>query len=148
MLDDFGFPDPMHRIDGADFHHRSYALEPGSRWEYQFVLNMDEMNEEHVTDPFNPRISYNLRGEVSEFAMPGWVRPAHLDEPTGERGRIESFKFTSGTLVTSRGIPLEQEREIKIYLPPAYDEGQERYPLLVVNNGIQALSVRQDGSFA
>ena len=71
--------------------------------------------------------------------MPGWVRPKHLDEPTGERGRIESFKFRSGTLVSSRGIPLEQEREIKVYLPPAYDEGEERYPLLVVNNGIQAL---------
>lgn len=42
-------------------------------------------------------------------------------------------------MVSSRGIPLEQEREIKVYLPPAYDEGEERYPLLVVNNGIQAL---------
>ncbi len=26
-----------------------------------------------------------------------------------------------------------------MYLPPGYDEGQERYPLLIVNNGAEAV---------
>ena len=63
--------------------------------------------------------------------MPGWVSPKHIAEPTGERGRIEGFPFKSEI----RG----NAREVRVYLPPGYDEGQERYPLLIVNNGAEAV---------
>ncbi|MFQ5789874.1 MAG: PQQ-binding-like beta-propeller repeat protein [Acidobacteriota bacterium] len=120
-------PHPMERIAGTDFYYRSYSLEPNARWNYLFNINFEEF----ITDPLNPRRS---RGEweiVSEVAMPDWVHPKHIDEPTGERGRIESFNFKSEI----RG----NEREVKVYLPPGYAEGEERYPLLIVNNGDRAL---------
>ena len=63
--------------------------------------------------------------------MPGWVSPKHIAEPTGERGRIERFTLSSEI----RG----NELEVSVYLPPGYDDGQERYPLLIVNNGAEAV---------
>ncbi len=100
---------------------------------------MFEVNFERLTDLLNPRKSHNVFEEVSEFTMPGWGYPTHLHEPTGERGRIESFAFRSEISRSERGITFAIEREIKVYLPPGYDDGGERYPLLIVNNGLRAL---------
>ena len=126
-LIDFFATDPMERIEGADFYYKSYLLPPDTRWDYGFSINFGQL----TPDPLNPRRSQSLWGEVSEVAMPGWVSPKHIEEPTGERGRIESFNFKSEI----RG----NERVIKVYLPPGYDEGEERYPLLIVNDDFQAL---------
>ncbi|MFQ5927930.1 MAG: alpha/beta hydrolase-fold protein, partial [Terriglobia bacterium] len=119
--------DPMERIEGTDFYYKSYSLEPNTRWDYWFNINFDQF----IPDPLNPRRSQSLWGEVSELAMPGWVSPKHLEVPTGERGRMESFNFKSEIL--------GNEREVKVYLPRGYSEGEERYPLLVVNDGVMAL---------
>ncbi|MDA2937055.1 PQQ-binding-like beta-propeller repeat protein [Acidobacteria bacterium AH-259-A15] len=124
---DFYAPDPMERIEGTDFYYRSYLLPPNTRWDYAFNINFGRL----TPDPLNPRRSQSPWGEKSELAMPGWVSPKHIEEPTGKRGRVESFNFKSEI----RG----NERVIKVYLPPGYDEGEERYPLLIVNNDFQAL---------
>lgn len=126
-MTDLDSPHPMERIEGTDFYYKSYSVEPHVRWEYSFSINFDQF----TTDPLNPRISQTVWGEVSEVAMPGWVYSEHLDEPAGERGRIESFNFRSEIL--------DNEREVRVYLPPRYDERKKRYPLLIVNDGERAL---------
>ncbi|MDA2930724.1 alpha/beta hydrolase-fold protein, partial [Acidobacteria bacterium AH-259-O06] len=128
-MNDFASPDPMERIEGTDFYFKSYSAEPNTRWEYWFGINFGPK----IPDPLNPRRRQTklMRVEASEVAMPGWVHPKHIDEPIGERGRIESFNLKSEIL--------GNEREVKVYLPPGYDEGEERYPLLIVNNGLEAL---------
>ncbi|MFB3111565.1 MAG: alpha/beta hydrolase-fold protein [Gemmatimonadales bacterium] len=128
-MTDWEASDPMERISGTDFYYKSYALEPGGRWEYLFNLNFDK----YVTDPLNPRRSPGDWQEVSEVATPGWVEPRHLDEPVGARGSTESFRFESEILAN--------EREVKVYLPSAYSTGRQRYPLLVVNNGVRVLEL-------
>ena len=55
-----------------------------------------------------------------------------MREPEGERGTIETLQWKSEQL--------GNEREVQVYLPPGYSEGDDRYPLLLVNNGEQALS--------
>jgi enterochelin esterase-like enzyme len=57
-----------------------------------------------------------------------------LREPEGERGSIETLQWKSEQL--------DNQREVQVYLPPGYGEGDDRYPLLLVNDGEQqALSI-------
>ncbi len=127
-MTDFDLPEPMARIPGTDLHHRSYEIEPGARWEYQVSVDFGPP----MPDPLNPRKVPNpWGGELSEVATPGWRPPSHIAEPEGPRGRIESWKFKSEIL--------GNEREVKVYLPAGYDQGEARYPLLVVNDGPRAL---------
>ncbi len=83
-------------------------------------------------DPANPHKVGPEGGEQSILTTAGWQSPAHLRQPTGERGRIEKLQWQSELL--------GNEREVQVYLPPGYGEGTERYPLLVVHYGDQALS--------
>ena len=131
MAELFGSGDALQRIPGTDLFYKSYQLEPNARWEYRYVVDF----EKNVTDPLNPhKVPERTGGELSELRMPRWVPPAHIEEPAeGPRGRIESFPFKSEAA--------QVEREIRVYLPPGYDEGDGRYPLLIVNNGIQALEM-------
>jgi enterochelin esterase-like enzyme len=62
----------------------------------------------------------------------GWQEPAHLREPEGPRGRIETLTWESELLGYGR--------EVQVYLPPGYDEDEARYGLLVVHTGDQALT--------
>ena len=119
--------EPMTRIEGTDFYYSSHVLAPRTRWYYQFHIDLDQF----VIDPRNPRRTPSPWGQASELLMPGWASPKHLEEPTGDRGTVESFTVNSSIL--------GYEREVAVYLPSAYDQGNERYPLLIVNNGIGAL---------
>jgi enterochelin esterase-like enzyme/outer membrane protein assembly factor BamB len=117
-------PDPMLRIAGTNFYHRSYPIEELMRWEYRFQVDYGEWR----TDPLNPRTVPGNRGELSELATPGYESPVHIVEPAHERrGRLEELEYTSEALGNTRTL--------KIYLPHGYDEGEAAYPLLLVHQG-------------
>jgi outer membrane protein assembly factor BamB len=118
----------MHRVEGTDFYFRSYELPEKSIFSYQFSVF-----EESMTDPANPRKTGGEDNEQSVLATAGWQAPFHLREPEGKRGSIEKLQWKSAQL--------GNEREVQIYLPPSYGEGEGRYPLLMVNDGEQALSI-------
>ena len=84
-----------------------------------------------LPDPLNPHKMGPEGQEQSVVTTAGWAMPAHLREPEGARGRIEMLQWTSEVL--------GNEREVQVYLPAGYDEGDDRYPLLVVNHGDQAI---------
>ena len=119
----------MHRVEGTDLYFRSYELPEKAIFTYRFSVFDDSM-----TDPANPRkigpVGHDP--EQSVLTTAGWQAPSHLREPEGERGSIEKLQWTSERL--------DNEREVQIYLPPGYGEGDGRYPLLVVNDGGEALS--------
>lgn len=119
----------LQRVEGTNLFFRSFALEPDARLDY--ILRKDFDN--FVTDPRNPQKvpSYVLPvAEVSELRMGEWERPAHLDEPAGARGTIETFEFESKVL--------ENKRNIYVYLPTGYASGDNRYPTVYVNYGKNA----------
>jgi enterochelin esterase-like enzyme/outer membrane protein assembly factor BamB len=121
-----GLPDPLYRVEGTDFYYRSYDLEPGGRWEYQFNVDYDRL----VPDPHNARTAPASRGDdpVSVVMGAGYREPDFLEDAAeGRRGRLETFAFES----EKRG----GEREVTVYLPRGYDDGERRYPLLVVQQG-------------
>lgn len=126
-MSDWGDADPMRRITGTDFFHRSLRLEPDSRWEYMFEVDLETW----ITDPLNPRTAPGEWADRSELVMPGWSAPEHLRNPVGERGRVDSFEFLSESL--------GNRRDVKVYLPAGYSQTNERYALLIVEDGLQSL---------
>jgi enterochelin esterase-like enzyme/outer membrane protein assembly factor BamB len=115
--------DGLERVAGTDLYHRTYRLEPGTRWEYRFVKDLGE----RVTDPRNPRTVPPGWGDVgySELVLEGYELPAHVAEPAATaQGTVETLTFQSERL--------GNEREIKVYLPAGYGEGARKYPLFVV----------------
>jgi outer membrane protein assembly factor BamB/enterochelin esterase-like enzyme len=121
---EFQVEEPLERIEGTDLYYRSYAIEPGARWEYQFNVDFDNPQ----PDPLNPHRVAGMQGDLSEVATSGWKRPDHLRPyEGGHPGRLESFTLASEIL--------GNEREIDVYLPAGYDEGGQSYPLLLVSDG-------------
>ena len=118
---------PMHRVEGTDFYFRSLAVEPAARFEYYYSV-FGEIR----PDPLNPRRSTVWGPEISVVTSRGWQEPAHLEEPGGPRGRIETLTWESELLGYGR--------EVQVYLPPGYEKDEARYGLLVVHTGDQALT--------
>ncbi len=121
-----GNPVVMERVAGTDLYHQSFELEPGGRWEYQFVRDFGE----RLADPRNPRTVPARQGEspASELALPGYQAANHLRERTdGVRGTLEALTFESEIL----GL----ERQVQVYLPHGYAESEQGYPLMVVHDG-------------
>jgi enterochelin esterase-like enzyme len=118
---------PMYRVEDTDFYFRSITVEPGARFEYYYSV-FGEIR----ADPLNPQRSIVWGPEISVVTSRGWQEPAHLQEPEGPRGRIETLTWESELLGYGR--------EVQVYLPPGYDEDEARYGLLVVHTGDQALT--------
>ncbi|MEM8961518.1 MAG: PQQ-binding-like beta-propeller repeat protein [Acidobacteriota bacterium] len=126
-----GVEESMTNLPGTDMWVYSLELDPESVYEYRFNTNFGTV----VTDPSNPLTLGSVFGRSSELRMPRWRAPSHVVEPSAEtaRGRIDSFKLTSAV------NPDPGEREIRVYLPPGYDDSAARYPLVLFNNGDSAL---------
>jgi len=116
---------PVRRVAGTDLFYRTYHLEPGGRWDYWFVVDLDD----YERDPLNTDRAMGM-GSPSQLAMPGWKRPSYMDDPVGPVGTVETFEFASETL--------DNRRDVQIYLPPGYATADEVYPLLVVVDGLRA----------
>ena len=118
-----GEEDPLRRVEGTNLFHRSYPIEPGSRWEYRFNLDFDHI----VPDPLNPRRTPEDGRAVSEVVTPGWQLPGFAQTYAGSAaGRVESFQL----------IDMETGgRRIRVYLPHGYDGGQSRHPVVIMTDG-------------
>ncbi len=121
-----GHRESLHLVPGTNLFFRSLRLPAAALFEYSF-----EIFDDTLADPRNPRRVHESDENSSLLTTQGWTEPRHLLEPTGPRGRLETFTWKSEIL--------ENEREIKVYLPPGYDASQERYPVAIVNYGDQAL---------
>ena len=120
----FGQEVPMERIEGTDVFYYTVEVEPGGRWEYQFIVDF----ENRIADPMNPRRvpGNNRSGELSELDLsgreqPAWVRLYEGDTP----GRLETFDI--------------MDRTVTVYLPHGYHESTEDYPVVLVQQGSEWL---------
>lgn len=120
---------PMHRVAGTDFYYYSVELKPDARLNYRFTLDFDQ----RIPDPLNDDKVPSFFGEMSQVAMPGWHRPTHFDAPAAgiARGTLDSLQFKSKVLANTR--------KIEIYLPAGYQSSKQRYPVVYVNNGLNAV---------
>ncbi len=124
---DLGQQFEMIRVADTDLYYYTIEVEPDARLNYRFVKNF----EQPITDPLNAVNAGGFFGRFSELAMPKFKRPAHLNEPSGARGTIDSLQFESKVIAGARAL--------QIYLPSGYANSNKRYPVVYVNYGQQAL---------
>jgi len=126
-------------VKGTNLFYYSMRAAPDTRANYVLVRDYVE-----ILDPRNPRqavtnvlgpdmeLAFDGAWEMSWFAMPGWVAPAYLDEaPAARRGRVVSKEIESATL--------KSKLSLQVYLPAGYDAGEQRYPVIYVHGGGEAL---------
>lgn len=123
--------DRMTRVQGTDFFYRTKTFETDARLDYKFVLNGSQW----ILDPLNPSTMMGGFGPNSELAMPGYVQPEEvLYRADIAHGELSSFIFRSDIL--------NNNRTVRVYLPPGYDvKTEKRYPTLYVNDGGEYMTI-------
>jgi enterochelin esterase-like enzyme len=136
---------PMARLRDTDLWYKTFRLQKGARFIYQFAANLPDPKEWRGTsrfagalrnDPFNPlqfaersnefnpyEVTFSSAVELPSAEPQIWnvVRPK---VPTGQ---VQRDKFTSKLL--------GNERPIWIYTPHGYAAGKKPYGLLVLTDG-------------
>lgn len=116
----------MNRVAGTNLFYASFEVPNNARISYRFVVDFDNPS----PDPRNPAKVNGLLGEFSELMMPGFKPAADLAEPKGPRGKLENFEITSQNTGDAK--------QIAVYLPPGYEQGDARYPVVYINYGLGA----------
>jgi enterochelin esterase family protein len=111
----------------ADLFVAEVTLPPDARIEY--LVQIDDNEPE--PDPANPHKVLNGLGAHSELAMPQYVYPT-VFEPVrdGIPGRFDRV-----SRYTIDGGELDYEKEIHVYLPPGYADGNQTYPVVYILDG-------------
>ena len=106
----------------ADLKFIRLKFPAAARLEYKLVADG-----EWLLDPLNPNRNDNgVGGLNSNFNGPGY-RPAAPAPGGGQlRGRLERLELPGG-----------DKRMVRVYLPPGYDRGAARYPVLYTQDGTQ-----------
>ena len=132
----------MRRIKGTDTWFYVAELPKDVRLNYIFLVDFkpqtDPRNSRSTTSTiyagemeFAVRLANESPLKMSWFGMPQWKEPEFL-------APVESLR---GELVT-KTIPSDSEdlepQEIEIYLPPAYKEGTDRFPVVYIFDGTAA----------
>ena len=128
----------MRRLEGTDLWWWSTTLDPHARISYLFFVDYvptPDPTHDHraLSTVIGPDMNWN-RGEpmeVSWFAMPQWPgRAAGAAGPPPARGRLEVVEVP----LTPLGDDAEPvTATTHVWLPPGYDDGDERYPVVFVH---------------
>nr|MDQ3743881.1 glucan 1,4-alpha-glucosidase [Acidobacteriota bacterium] len=104
-----------------------------ARLEYKFIADR-----EWILDPLNPNKNNNgVGGENSNFAGPDY-RPSPFASGSDElRGRLERLV-----------LPDADNRKVQVYLPPGYERGAARYPVLYMQDGTQFIQLGRAAEIA
>lgn len=130
---DFSGWDPadaaMTSIIGTNFWYRTYTFENDARLDYKFVYNGSTW----ILDPLNPYTAPGGYGDNSELRMPEYIPPPEIEYyPNIPHGTLEDTSFYSTNL--------NNNRTIKVYLPPGYNQSTEEYSVVLVHDGLEYLS--------
>lgn len=120
----------MNMISGTDLWYYSRFFEADARLDYKFVLN----NSNWILDPRNPYTVTGGFGPNSELRMPEFVQPQEIENyPEVPQGSIRDTMFTSSIMGNTR--------RVRIYTPPGYSDSNEHYPLLLVHDGLEFITL-------
>ncbi|HYY94729.1 MAG TPA: glucan 1,4-alpha-glucosidase [Pyrinomonadaceae bacterium] len=104
-----------------------------ARLEYKFIADG-----QWILDPLNPNRNNNgVGGENSNFAGPDY-RPSPFASGSDElRGHLERLV-----------LPDADNRKVQVYLPPGYERGAARYPVLYMQDGTQFIQLGRAAEIA
>ena len=116
------FGEPMEQVPGTNLFYRSFRIDPGVRIEYRYA----ETGKRPGPDPRNQKEAAYLNG-TSEILTQGFNYPDFVAEPAENtaRGKLEEMVFENSLA----------ERTLHVYLPAGYEEGNQKYPLVVFVDG-------------
>ena len=119
---------PMNRVAGTDLHYYSIELEEDAHIAYKIVVDFENFK----PDPLNKYMATNFgsRDVHSLLAMSKWSDSNHLQK-AAVNGKLMQFEFESKITNNKRGI--------QVYLPPDYENSEQRYPVVYVSLGSLAV---------
>lgn len=124
----------MRRVEGTDLFFASFEFDSRAILNYQLIKDFGNPG----PDPRNPLQLAGLGG-VSLIRMPKHQEsPMLLEEGNLERGRIEEVPFRIAAKRVG-GLVWQGSRTLKVYLPPGYEKGEDRYSVFYVHDGNSAL---------
>ena len=138
--------EPMHKMQGTDLWWWSTKMDTRARASYLFYVDYTP-----TTDPTHDRTTastilgpdMNWRRdegvEMSWFAMPEWpgLNLAQLDfaDKPASKGRVDFFDLVLQPTAPEGSEPPEPSSvSIPVWVPPGYDETDDRYPAVYVTN--------------
>jgi outer membrane protein assembly factor BamB len=138
--------EPMRRLADTDLWWWATELDRHARMSYLFFVD-----DQPATDPSHDRrVASTVLGpdmnwfrgesvEMSWFAMPDWPGLAHAaaegTSAGGARGRVETLEIALQPPKPDEDkAPEPVSVTVRVWLPPGYDEGSERYPAVYVRH--------------
>lgn len=133
--------EPMNRLADTDLWWWSTRLEPQARISYLFYVDYEPtLDPSHqrrtLSTVLGPDMNWNRSDPmaISWFAMPGWpglqADAAAVGSPGG---RLESLELNIQQPTPEGGeAPAPIAVPMHVWLPPGYDQGDERYPVVYV----------------
>jgi len=121
----------MNNLTQTNFWYFSKIFEMNARLDYKFVLNGNNW----ILDPENPHTVTGGFGPNSELAMPEYIQPWEIEYNPGiEHGSIVTTSIFS--------INVNESFQLKIYLPPGYNENPEaKYPTAYFQDGFEYITL-------
>ena len=133
----------MEKVDGTDLFYFGVRLPRPTRASYVFFANYKP-----IVDPRNERrvVSSTLAGEMEPTFM-GAAEPLTFSWfQNGEIGELTEHTDSPPERLAGRmeQMPLKSQAmsetiNLSVYLPPGYDDSQQRYPVVFVHEGKVAL---------
>jgi glucoamylase len=123
----------LRELHGARARVIRLKFPKASRLEYKLIADG-----EWILDPLNPNRNDNgLDGENSNLTGPDY-RPTPFAAARDDlRGRLESLT-----------LPGADKRKVQVYLPPGYEHGAARYPVLYMQDGTQFIRLGRAAEIA
>lgn len=119
---------PMIGISGTNLYYKIAHFESNARLEYKLIIDGT-----WILDPKNSNSIKGGMGTNSEFRMPTYKAPPEVDYyPSIPHGTIVDTSFFSKVL--------NNNREVKIYLPPGYSINRQ-YPVALFHDGLEFITL-------
>jgi enterochelin esterase family protein len=123
------FPISLNKVEGTDLFYLKTHYEEDARLDYKFLVD----DTTAILDPLNPKTCEGGFGANSELKMPGY--PEHLEVNYYENiAHGEIIEDVIECEAIKDGKKILAERQVKIYLPPNYDE-TKKYRVLYFKDG-------------
>ncbi|TAK65379.1 MAG: T9SS type A sorting domain-containing protein [Bacteroidetes bacterium] len=121
---------PMTKLSTTTLWHVTKKFESDARLDYKFVTNGNNW----ILDPKNPYQVSGGFGPNSELRMPDYV-------PAQEIQYNSSIPHGTFKDSTFHSTALNNNRTVRVYLPPTYSSTTDSFPMVLVHDGLEYISL-------